>query len=453
LRDNNHNQTRGEEKYDYAEKIHEEDEENEDGREEEDQKITREEIIQRMKEDTFDHDWLKLSIPAFLFTGQSNLSYYASSNLSVPVFQITYQLKVSRFLSYSSGLMLSSIYIHFTDLVMLSRRLQIPATALCSVLMLNRALSRMQWAAIVLLSVGVGIVQLASSSADKANHSHTPDTSAHEHLFLNNSTSDPLLGARNHVIVARDAVVAAATEHVEMNQMLGLIAVVLACMSSGFSGVFFERQLKKAPTPVVPTSPDLSCKSSSDELSSSPSSYSSLIQPLSPPIAVAARKTGLWIRNIQLSLFSLSVGSSIYALTSSRADISNFLIGFTPLVWFVVFVQIVGGLVAAVVIQYADNIAKSFSASCSIILSFAVSIAFFDFQLSTGVVVGSTAVMVATWLFSESLLSFIHISLHFPNLVDANDLCYPLLRTDASAPKASSSSLINTGGNNNNKPN
>lgn len=58
------------------------------------QEITSKEVIQRMKEDTFGPDWMKLSIPAFLFTGQSNLSYYASSNLSVPVFQITYQLKV-----------------------------------------------------------------------------------------------------------------------------------------------------------------------------------------------------------------------------------------------------------------------------------------------------------------------------------------------------------------------
>lgn len=59
------------------------------------EEITPMEVIKRMKQDTFGPDWLKLSIPAFLFTGQSNLSYYASSNLSVPVFQITYQLKVS----------------------------------------------------------------------------------------------------------------------------------------------------------------------------------------------------------------------------------------------------------------------------------------------------------------------------------------------------------------------
>ena len=38
---------------------------------------------------------LKLAIPALLFTIQNNLQYVASSNLSVPTFQITYQLKVS----------------------------------------------------------------------------------------------------------------------------------------------------------------------------------------------------------------------------------------------------------------------------------------------------------------------------------------------------------------------
>lgn len=38
--------------------------------------------------------YMKLAIPALLFTIQNNLQYVASSNLSVPTFQITYQLKV-----------------------------------------------------------------------------------------------------------------------------------------------------------------------------------------------------------------------------------------------------------------------------------------------------------------------------------------------------------------------
>ena len=45
--------------------------------------------------DCLGEGYLKLAIPALLFTVQNNLQYVASSNLSVPTFQITYQLKVS----------------------------------------------------------------------------------------------------------------------------------------------------------------------------------------------------------------------------------------------------------------------------------------------------------------------------------------------------------------------
>ena len=56
-------------------------------------------ILRRMKKETFGYGWQHMSVPALLFTGQSNLAYYASSNLSVPIFQITYQLKVSHDIS------------------------------------------------------------------------------------------------------------------------------------------------------------------------------------------------------------------------------------------------------------------------------------------------------------------------------------------------------------------
>lgn len=73
--------------------------------------ITPSEVVQRMKEDTFGPDWMKLSVPAFLFTGQSNLSYFASTNLSVPVFQITYQLKVS-VTGLSFSLVFANVILH-----------------------------------------------------------------------------------------------------------------------------------------------------------------------------------------------------------------------------------------------------------------------------------------------------------------------------------------------------
>lgn len=304
--------------------------------------ITLSTILRRIKQETTAPGWYMLAVPALLFTCQANLSYFASSRLSVPVFQVTYQLKI-------------------------------PATALCTVLMLKRTLTRTQWLSIVLLTAGVAIVQLASLDADKA-HPHADSASKTDTADVAISTTD----TSSLESIAPD-----------MAQIWGLVAVCLACLSSGFSGVFFERVLKAAPKPTPPED---------TEFSSNHATYS-------PP-----RKTGLWIRNIQLSIFSLSVSAVIYVCTADSAPsassagglLGSFLLGFTPIVYFLVCLQIAGGLLAAVVIQYADNIAKSFSASCSIILSFAASMYLFDYTLSPGVVVGGAAVIASTWLFNAS---------------------------------------------------
>lgn len=48
-----------------------------------------------MKGSVFGRGWWKLAIPAVLFVFQANAQYVASGNLSVPLFQLAYQLKVS----------------------------------------------------------------------------------------------------------------------------------------------------------------------------------------------------------------------------------------------------------------------------------------------------------------------------------------------------------------------
>ena len=50
-----------------------------------------------MKGNVFGRGWWKLAIPAVLFVFQANAQYVASGNLSVPLFQLAYQLKVSLF--------------------------------------------------------------------------------------------------------------------------------------------------------------------------------------------------------------------------------------------------------------------------------------------------------------------------------------------------------------------
>ena len=71
--------------------------------------------------------------------------------------------------------------------------------------------------------------------------------------------------------------------------------------------------------------------------------------------------TTLWMRNIQMSLSAIVI--SLMIVRSSPKDWQSvqekgFFFGYTFVVWFVIFLQAVGGLVVAVVIKYADNILK-----------------------------------------------------------------------------------------------
>lgn len=124
--------------------------------------------------------------------------------------------------------------------------------------------------------------------------------------------------------------------------LLGLVAVLISCMTSGFAGVYFEKILKGA-------------------------------------------KASLWIRNIQLGG---RVGWPLSRLVDMRVDLCGFcsvwtgfgiifsaimmmindgegvmndgmLYGYNWQVCFVVLNQALGGLVVAMVVKYADNILKS----------------------------------------------------------------------------------------------
>ncbi|XP_061113171.1 UDP-galactose translocator isoform X3 [Conger conger] len=118
-------------------------------------------------------DTLKLAVPSLIYTLQNNLQYVAISNLPAATFQVTYQLKIL-------------------------------TTALFSVLMLRKSLSRVQWVSLVLLFAGVAIVQVEQEGKQK------------ETTVLNQN----------------------------QNYAKGLVAVVVSCLSSGFAGVYFERILK-----------------------------------------------------------------------------------------------------------------------------------------------------------------------------------------------------------------
>jgi solute carrier family 35 (UDP-sugar transporter), member A1/2/3 len=116
------------------------------------------------------------------------------------------------------------------------------------------------------------------------------------------------------------------------NAFRGLMAVVAASATSGLTCVYFEKLVKDSMASV-----------------------------------------SLWTRNVQLSFFSLFPAFFIGVLWQDGAAISRdgFFAGYNAVVWATIGLQALGGLIVAVCIAYADNVAKNFAASLSIVVSYA----------------------------------------------------------------------------------
>ncbi|KAF5370664.1 hypothetical protein D9758_002067 [Tetrapyrgos nigripes] len=146
-----------------------------------------------------------------------------------------------------------------------------------------------------------------------------------------------------------------------MSPLKGFGAVTAACFTSGLAGVYFEMVLKNS-------------------------------------------KADLWVRNVQLSLFSLipALLPILYTSTpSSRGFVADVFRNFGGWAWATVSIQVFGGLITAVVIKYSDNILKGFATSLSIILSFLASAALFDFHITPSFIIGASIVLSATWMYNQ----------------------------------------------------
>jgi len=195
-------------------------------------------------------------------------------------------------------------------------QLKILTTALFSVGMLNRKLNGMKWLSLFVLMVGVIFVQWPTDGGKQ-------------------------------------------TKKDGSSQFIGLFCVLAACISSGFSGVYFEKLLKGS-------------------------------------------TVSLWMRNLQLAFFSIII-AIVGVLFRDIQQIQNngFFQGYNKLVFVVILLQGVGGLIIGAVVKYADNILKGFATSISIIVSSVISYYVLgDFQPTVMFVIGSSGVLMATYLYS-----------------------------------------------------
>mmetsp|Transcript_57385 Transcript_57385/g.141049 ORF Transcript_57385/g.141049 Transcript_57385/m.141049 type:complete len:318 (-) Transcript_57385:29-982(-) len=203
-----------------------------------------------------------------------------------------------------------------TPVYLISAQFKVVTTAVLSVALLGRRLSARQVAALVMLQAGVVLVQYAQHDAAESDAAHA-------------------------------------------STLVGLGAVALACTTSAFAGVYFERLLKDA------------------------------------------RRT-MWVRNVQLGVFAMPfAAAAMYYNDGARvAANGGVLAGYDALVWFVVLNSAVGGLLVAAVIKYADNIVKCFATSTSIVAASFVAMLFMDFVPATLFFPGAALVVTSVVLYS-----------------------------------------------------
>jgi UDP-galactose transporter len=224
-------------------------------------------------------------------------------------------------------------------------QLKILTTAIFSVLMLGRSLSPRKWLSLLLLIVGVSIIQVPQhTAAPVATESKTWPRSLEEIRRLGSIAAHKVVRSASYENVNTDNV--ANTPH--MNSRVGLLAVLVACALSGLAGVTFEKILKDS---------------------------------------TSAKNTTLWVRNCQLSFWSLFPSLFLGVIWKEGEAISKtgFFAGYNWVVWMAILFQAAGGVIVALVINYADNIAKNFATSVSIVLSCVASAYFFDFKVTRSV--------------------------------------------------------------------
>ena len=222
-------------------------------------------------------------------------------------------------------------------------------TAIFSILILRRSLTTKKWLALALLMFGVVLVQFPTSQHPAAagvwhevHKLHLP-RSMNELTHWRQSTAMSLhRRSATYEGIEEDMLI----QNQERDSALGLAAAILSCSASALGSVYFEKVLKEATS-----------------------------------------KVSIWIRNVQLSVYSIvpSLFIGVIFVDGENIAKNGFFVGYNWIVWQVITLQALGGILVALAIHYTNNIAKSFATSLSILLSLCLSMIFFEFTMTLNV--------------------------------------------------------------------
>lgn len=200
-------------------------------------------------------------------------------------------------------------------------QLKVFTTAVFSIMLLSRKLSIIQWMALCFLVMGLTVMETdPSQSHNKSDRG----------------------GSFN----------------VTHNFLLGLLAMVAACTSSGYASVYLELLFKRA-------SPSMD----------------------------------IWIANMQLQLFCLPV--ALLAMSSDLHKLHDLdpFVSWDRLTCAVVLLNALGGFMVSLTMKYSDNITKTFAVSVSLVLNCIMSWTFMSVEITLQIMTGVLIVIGATWLY------------------------------------------------------
>jgi len=255
-------------------------------------------------------------------------------------------------------------------------QLKILTTAFFSVLILKKNLSKLKWIALALLTIGIALVVLPKGAS----------TAVIAYITGNTTITDSTTTAETAAIG-------------NQSNLQGFVAVLTACMLSGLAGVYFEKILKApAPKPTAVNTTNNTEDWSDDDDDENKKVVQEEDNMDDESLAASNQ---IWIRNIQMSFFSVLLGLVFVVMLQDGTTIveRGFFVNYTPLTWTVIAIQALGGLIVALVVKYADNILKGFATSISIILSSIVSVWLFNFTFSGSFLLGAALVIYATYLY------------------------------------------------------
>jgi UDP-sugar transporter A1/2/3 len=329
-------------------------------------------LLQSLRRHIWNWETLRMAPPALLYFGSNTCRYVAQGHLNVPIFQVTVQSRLV-------------------------------TTAALSVLLLKRSYALRQWICLITISLGVALVVLT------------------ETIFTTTTASTTSLSSQ---------------QQNPEDMMLGLLSLGTACVLSSLASVYFESVLKRETTKkgmeggtnvVYKKDED---HPGGDEQMEKGTNNTSCKQTRPPVILIPPDdEPSLWMRNIQLALFSVLVailqGATMgaagaaggYSGSSPQQPQRPFFHGFHGWVWVQVVLFSGGGILVAAVTKYADSVIKGLATAVSMLLSSSLSAVVFSSSSAAAASsssspilrflcfgLGGTMIVTSVYLFSNPFL-------------------------------------------------